>query len=396
MGLKQAIEEEASWIARFVELGGDRNQAVILYRDLASKSALATPRSPVDATQSQLALLKADPVIAESCDSKLPPISLPAKSKIAKTPKKETDSTPKRKRGRPPVNWSERSKTQREIDLFQLSLDVEAYPAAENNHLGVIATAMIYASLPHSTIDGPIFKRRNGDLSITILNDPDIGLPFGKLPRIITAFLCTEAKRTREPVLNLGKTKNEFAKKLGLNTGGGERGDLTRLNEQARRLFTSKITLTGSPDSHFHWRNVNLTDSGMLLWDPVNKDERPEWESRLTLSHTFFEECVAHSVPIDLRVLQKLRSPLAIDIYIWLTYRYNAIRSPTPISWKQLKWQFGANYSDDDQGLRNFVSSFKAQLRNINCLYPEARFSVDQHKLTLLPSPPHVLPSPEK
>ncbi len=254
---------------------------------------------------------------------------------------------------------------------------------------------MIYASLPHSEIEGAVFKRRNGDISLTILNDPDIGLPYGKMPRLITAFLCTEAKRTKEPVISLGRSKNEFAKKLGLGTGGGPRGDLTRLTEQAKRLFTSHITLIGTPDSQFHWRNINLTDSGMLLWNPHDPDAKSPWESQLTLSQKFFDECIAHSVPIDLRVLHKLRSPLAIDIYIWMTYRYNSISAPTPISWKQLKWQFGANYADHEQGLKNFITSFKSCLRMVSSVYREAKFRTTQTTLILLPSPPHVLPSPD-
>ena len=254
---------------------------------------------------------------------------------------------------------------------------------------------MIYASLPHSAIEGAVFKRRNGDLSLTILNDPDIGLPYGKMPRLITAFLCTEAKRTKEPVISLGRSKNEFAKKLGLSTSGGSRGDLTRLTEQAKRLFTSHITLIGAPDSQFHWRNVTMTDSGMLLWNPHDPDAKSPWESELTLSQKFFDECIAHSVPIDLRVLHKLRSPLAIDIYIWLTYRYNSISAPTPISWKQLKWQFGANYADHEQGLKNFITNFKSCLRMVSSVYREAKFRTTQTTLILLPSPPHVLPSPD-
>ncbi|MPT40144.1 MAG: MFS transporter, partial [Achromobacter sp.] len=169
---------------------------------------------------------------------------------------------------------------------------------------------------------------------------------------------------------------------LGLGTGGGPRGDLTRLTEQAKRLFTSHITLIGAPDSQFHWRNVNLTDSGMLLWNPHDPDAKSPWESQLTLSQKFFDECIAHSVPIDLRVLHKLRSPLAIDIYIWMTYRYNSISAPTPISWKQLKWQFGANYADDEQGLKNFITSFKTCLRMVSSVYREAKFRTTKDTLT--------------
>lgn len=408
MGLGQTaqsgIADEATWVAKYVAMGGNEREGRGMYQRMKqaqenSPFSVALPPRATDQLDTHLRNAqephapspKTASVEADLFDD-LPTPPQPPQQAGLPAPQ---DAPQKKKRGRPAVNWSDRPKRQGELDLFQLSLEIEEKPAKDHNQLGVIATAMIYASLPHSEIEGAVFKRRNGDLSLTILNDPDIGLPYGKMPRLITAFLCTEAKRTKEPVISLGRSKNEFAKKLGLGTGGGPRGDLTRLTEQAKRLFTSHITLIGAPDSQFHWRNVNLTDSGMLLWNPHDPDAKSPWESQLTLSQKFFDECIAHSVPIDLRVLHKLRSPLAIDIYIWMTYRYNSISAPTPISWKQLKWQFGANYADDEQGLKNFITSFKTCLRMVSSVYREAKFRTTKDTLTLLPSPPHVLPSPD-
>lgn len=408
MGLGQTaqsgIADEATWVAKYVAMGGNEREGRRVYQRMKqaqenSPFSVALPPRATDQLDTHLRNaqeLPGPPPKAASVEADLlDDLPTPPQPPQQAAPPAPQDAPQKKKRGRPAVNWSDRPKRQGELDLFQLSLEIEEKPAKDHNQLGVIATAMIYASLPHSEIDGAVFKRRNGDISLTILNDPDIGLPYGKMPRLITAFLCTEAKRTKEPVISLGRSKNEFAKKLGLGTGGGPRGDLTRLTEQAKRLFTSHITLIGAPDSQFHWRNVNLTDSGMLLWNPHEPDAKSPWESQLTLSQKFFDECIAHSVPIDLRVLHKLRSPLAIDIYIWMTYRYNSISAPTPISWKQLKWQFGANYADDEQGLKNFITSFKTCLRMVSSVYREAKFRTTKDTLTLLPSPPHVLPSPD-
>lgn len=381
------VSDEDAWVARYVEMGGDEQAGRALFQRM-QKSVPGTPSSteivlsPHNAVQPVPLSSANEPDLFEDATTPVPP--QPSLVPVLAEPQKK-------RRGRPAVNWSDRPKSKGETALFQLSLDIEEQPPKEANQLGVIATAMIYASLPHSEIEGAVFKRKNGDISLTILNDPEIGLPYGKMPRLITAFLCTEAKRTQEPVIFLGRSKNEFAKKLGLGTNGGKRGDLTRLMDQAKRLFTSHITLTGSPNSQFHWRNVNLTDDGMLLWNPHDPDLQTLWESKLTLSQKFYDECIAHSVPIDLRVLHKLRSPLAIDIYIWMTYRYNSIAGPTPISWKQLKWQFGANYADE----KNFITNFKSCLRIVASVYREAKFSLSKDTLTLYPSRPHVLPNPD-
>jgi len=388
--------DESAWVERFVSAGaGSETDARLIYSKMITNRAV-TPSNTAPSVSLLPGGTEAPPTMETSDDlfgDLAPkPLATPAPSAGKKTAKKP--------RGRPPVDWSTRDKSQQELDLFRLSLDIEEKNARESNNMGFIATAMIYASLPHSEIKGAVFKRKNNDISLTILNDPDIGLPYGKIPRIITAFLCTEAKRQEfndaPETIYLGRSQAEFAKKLGLTTSGGQRGDTTRLKDQAKRLFTSQITLIGQPDKQFNFRNLNIADEGMLLWSPHDINEKSVWNSRLTLSKKFYEECIEHSVPLDMRVIHKLRSPLAIDIYVWMTYRFNSIKYPTPISWRQLKWQFGSNYSEDAQGLSNFISNFKAQLRKVSSVYREAKFSVDKDKLTLMPSLPHILPPPAK
>lgn len=397
MGLENMDEVEKAWVDRFTRHGGEPDKARETYRRMreaaaAKPSLTSTPDQTVNQDQQATFALFDNMAPVQASESTEEP-------KLAR-PTKKADKQPPVRRGRRAVNWNDRPKTQAELDLFHLSMDIEEQTSQEASlSRGAMATAMIYASLPHSKIEGAVFKRNTGTVTLTVLNDPDIGLPYGKLPRLITAFLCTQAKLNSLTMkgenarrISLGKSQNEFAKKLGLTTGGGERGDITRLKDQAKRLLTSRITLVGQPGSEFHWQNVNIADKGMLLWNPMDSDAKSQWDSSLLLSEQFYEESINHSVPIDLRVLHALRSPLAIDIYVWLTYRYNAIREPKCVSWDQLRWQFGASYADDEQGVRNFVSNFKKQLRAVKAVYREARFEASQHSLMLLPSPPHVIP----
>ncbi|MGB5297070.1 MAG: replication protein RepA [Thermoanaerobaculia bacterium] len=59
-----------------------------------------------------------------------------------------------------------------------------------------------------------------------------------------------------------------------------------------------------------------------LWWSPRESVHQPLWNSIVVLSAEFYADLVAHVVPIDLRALKALRgSPLALDIYSWLTYR---------------------------------------------------------------------------
>ena len=61
-------------------------------------------------------------------------------------------------------------------------------------------------------------------------------LPFGNLPpRLILAWLCTEAVRTQSRVIILGTSMAKFLKTLGVYTTSGE--TQTRLRNQMKRLF---------------------------------------------------------------------------------------------------------------------------------------------------------------
>ncbi len=63
-------------------------------------------------------------------------------------------------------------------------------------------------------------------MSATALNK----LPFGNIPRLLIAWICTEAVQTQSRELVLGRSLSEFMRKLGINSdSGGNRGELTRL-----------------------------------------------------------------------------------------------------------------------------------------------------------------------
>ena len=422
--------DEEGWVARYVAMGGEEAQGRATAAKMreaqetaapAASTVLASARPSYSPLKPASALLGNHlPPVAPAPAATAPAVTAPTSKAAPKAPaaadanadlfgdKPQTPppaprraigkTAPAAKRGRKPVAFDDkaRDKSQQELDLFHLSMEIEEKNAKETGDLGFLATAMIYASLPHSEVEGAVFKRRNGAHTLTILNDPEIGLPYGKVPRIITAFLCTEAKRyaeTRGREIHLGHSQAEFMEKLGLRSTGGERGDIHRVRDQAKRLFTSNISLTGDAGSQFHWESVRITRKGMMLWNPQNIEERAPWQSKLMLTEEFFDECICHSVPVDLRVLHKLRSPLAIDIYVWLTYRYNSITMPTPVTWKQIQWQFGSNYPNTPQGERDFKANFKKQLRNVVAVYRDAKMDVRQDVLLLLPSPPHILPA---
>ena len=104
-----------------------------------------------------------------------------------------------------------------------------------------------------------------------------------------------------------------------------------------------------------------------------------------------FNEIIDRPVPVDMRALKALkRSPMALDIYCWLTYRLSYLRKPTEIPWAVLQIQFGADYART----RGFKESFLHHLHAILTVYPEANVKGDKRGLLLKPSKPHVAQLP--
>jgi Plasmid encoded RepA protein len=270
-------------------------------------------------------------------------------------------------------------------------LAVEAEAAREAGALGYMARALVQATLPHSKIAGNEFKRTNGLFKLTILTDSEVGLPYGSIPRLLLSWISTEAVRTKDRNLILGKTLSSFMSELDLIPTGGRWGTITRLKEQMKRLFVSSISCTYDNGNHWAIQNITPVSKANVWWNPKQPDQVTLFESTLTLNEDFFKEIINNPVPIDMRVLKALkRSPLAIDIYCWLTYRLSYLKKPTTIPWEVLQVQFGANYAMDNQGVRNFKRAFLRELRKITCFYKEADIKSHEGGLILIPSLPHI------
>ena len=69
-------------------------------------------------------------------------------------------------------------------------------------------------------------------------------LLFGNSPRLILAWVSTEAVRTKSRELILGSSLSEFMCKLGMqDDSGSPRGNRTRLRNQMDWLFSAIVSL---------------------------------------------------------------------------------------------------------------------------------------------------------
>ena len=92
--------------------------------------------------------------------------------------------------------------------------------------LGFMARLMALCSLPRTNPGDRLqYVRVNGPFKLIMFSNGDSKLPYGNLPRLLLAWVCTEAVRTQCRELALGASLSEFMRKLDIySTSGGTTG----------------------------------------------------------------------------------------------------------------------------------------------------------------------------
>ncbi|MCB1054553.1 MAG: pirin [Acidobacteria bacterium] len=265
--------------------------------------------------------------------------------------------------------------------------DADAYAAGE---VGFLARALVQATMPHSDPKTNEFVRHNGHYTLSILAPKGVGLPYGRYPRLVLAYLNTEAVKRKTRHIELDHHFSHFCAALGIPPTTGPRGSLPQLREQMQRLFASTFQCVFHDEEKGRHAGDGflIAEKRALWWDPRRETGDASWGSHVVLSERFFREATETPVPLDLRVLRALRSPFEIDIYVWLTWRFFRLRKPVSIPWDSLQLQFGCGYKNP----RHFKRRFLKYLKSVISYYPEVRLTNGDKGLVLKPSPTHVAP----
>ena len=114
------------------------------------------------------------------------------------------------------------------------------------------------------------YKRVNGPFTLYMVAGGGNKLPYGNLPRLLMSWVCTEAVRTGNRVLVLGKSLSDFMDELGMAPVGGAR---TRLRNQMDRLFGCTVSMVYKDECGKATVNALIADSTAFWWNP--KRPRP-------------------------------------------------------------------------------------------------------------------------
>ena len=237
------------------------------------------------------------------------------------------------------------------------------------------------------------YIRRNGPYMLGMTAGLNNKLPFGNLPRLLLAWVCTEAVRTGSRELILGKSLSEFMRTLGVYSSDGKA--YTRLRNQMDRLFNAHVALIYEDKRGKATVNSLIARRTEFWWNPKRPDESTLWESKIELSEDFFNEIIQHPVPLDMNTLMALkRSSLGLDLYLWLTYRTFPLRVPLRLTWRQVYRQFGVDpdRASDRVTVRNFQRKVIRELKKIKLAWPRLNYATAPGVLILLPSTPAISP----
>lgn len=265
--------------------------------------------------------------------------------------------------------------------------------------LAFLARQLVQATLPHTDPGNiEVWTRREGSATLMIRRGYDLtgkpyGLPYGSIPRLLLYWITTEACRIKSRRLVLGRSINDFLRELGLSpaTGGGKRGDATRVRNQMLRLFHAAITFGETAKDEYGGQGFQRVDMPVvtrsaLWWNLKNPDQGSLWENEIILGEEFYHAVTSGPVPLDLRALRGLkRSPLALDLYAWCAYNaYQARKTGHPrwISWRQLSRALGADYDES----KEFARKARRELRKVQLHFPGLQLGRKRGCLEILPT----------
>ena len=268
-----------------------------------------------------------------------------------------------------------------------------AYLSDEDNALGFLYSGWCQSALPHRKLaDDAVWQLRGERL--TLLVEPGrrvvpegepipVGVPYGSRARLILLYLQSEAIKTGNREVELGKSLRSWLFRLGIPVGGKS---VAAVRDQAERIARCRMSFHYAKGSSTGLVNQSIVDSALFL-EPDDGERTSGFVERARLSEGFFEQLKRHPVPLEESAIKAVsNNSMALDAYVWLAYRLHSLKSATPVTWRALRVQFGAGFGRSD----NFRSHFAASLRLALAVYPDAKVDLRDEGIVMHPSKPPV------
>ena len=278
--------------------------------------------------------------------------------------------------------------------------------------VGYTSKLFVQALFPYRKTEGNNRTVETPQGTITILSQR--GVPYGKYPRLIMAYIITravanagrlkEGKITHEEAcrIPLGHSMSHFLQAIGI-TGrgtGGATGNLKNIREQLLRIAGSFITVQSDDGVHARGRNTQILEDWNLWFDPRDPNQGSFMESELVLTPQFFKHIAEAPIPIDLNILRELNKPRSMDIYIWLTVKQYWLaknnREAYTFTWDMIAANFATSEITSTTQMRDFRRRTKEAIEEVSKVWPNSGIEANADGVTVTRTAPSVHQKPPR
>jgi len=290
------------------------------------------------------------------------------------------------------LHGRERARLMVEARLRPL-VDIAAEVLADDTQrIGISYTGFCLTALPHKRLPDELPWEKKGH-RVTLLVEPGrlkhggktklYGVPYGARARMILLYLQTQAIRTGNREVALGRSMRDWMERMGLAIGGET---ARALREQAARISACSLKFFWEDAGSDGFERGAIVRSG-LRFHAEDSAQGALWEDRVVLDETFYAALRDHPVPLLEAAIRQLRDrSMSLDIYVWLAWRLHRLSKSTSISWPALHAQFGTGF----KAVRQFKPRFTEALAAALAAYPEARVDLGDKAITLHPARPPI------
>jgi len=244
---------------------------------------------------------------------------------------------------------------------------------------------MVFGLPTRKLTDNPAFWTKETALcKLTITRDETYEIPYGCYARMNQIFIDTEIKTKNTNVIDVGKTFNEYVRKLGYKEGKANKA----LLRQLINYVTSVIKV--EPKDSMPGRIIGIHSLVARAWDihfdVQNPDQLMFSKGQIILDPVYAKWIHEHSVPLDMNIVRCFkRNPLALDFYRYLAYRNNDLSKTIAFPDHGLFEQLGTEQQVD----RITRDRLKKILKAIKLYWP-VRAKFEDGYFELQPSPPAI------
>lgn len=213
------------------------------------------------------------------------------------------------------------------------------------------------------------FKRHNNLVTTNLLAPQEIGLPYGKIPRIAIIKMVTYIYQTKKQIMPIGSGNREHFKILGLNLNTSGRYSAEK-NNQLNRLLNCAFYIEKKDEN-------GLTKVERFFIAKRSSALDIKGLIEIEFSDEFYHYVLnkKNIVPLNKSYLVGL-SAFQLDLYImlsyWLRYLTNKKQRKAVITYEKLKEQLGLAFGEK----RHLVRCIKMNLERIELFLLEGKASL--------------------